>query len=308
MTLRGIFYNSEKSQCSIYESGIMCFNALKSSPEYTLTYSEGTEILDSDFIIVNYHHITCRWMTQEIVEAYGKPVFTIVTEVALSGNPIEGIPPYFTQYIVLDPTIPETDRVHGFGRPLNHIPLTPHTPSLPTIGMFGFGTPGKRWVDCIQTVNNEFDTARIRINIPHGTHVPHYITNGAYDEIRTASLSVKPGIQVELTHHYYSDTELVQWCSENTINCFFYVRDHMYHSGLAAVTDQAILAGKPILVTTDKTFRHLHRYISAYPTIGIRTAIETTQPGVLRMREDWSAENFRLKFERILQALTRQKV
>lgn len=298
---RGIFYNSSKSQCSIHQSGVMCYDALKNSALYTLEYREDSSYTEVDFIIVNYHHAVNNWMSESKVREYNKPVFCIVTEVSLHSHPLDGgAPPYFTHYIVLDPTITETSTIHGFGRPLNLIDVVSVNPTIPTIGTFGFATEMKRWVELIETVNREFDEAIIRINIPHATYVPEWMRTNTKNEIMQVYPRLKPNVRVELTDIYYSDTELINWCAANTINCFFYFRDTGLRTGLAAVTDQAIIAGKPILVTNDKTFRHLQKYIPVYPDIGIREAIEKTLPGVLRMREDWSAENFRKKFEDIM--------
>lgn len=74
----------------------------------------------------------------------------------------------------------------------------------------------------------------------------------------------------------------------------------MFASGLSAVTGQAISSGRPLLVTSDSTFRHIHKYINYYPNISIKEAIEQTQSGVLQMKEVWSCYNFLLKFENIL--------
>jgi hypothetical protein len=74
----------------------------------------------------------------------------------------------------------------------------------------------------------------------------------------------------------------------------------LYLAGLSAVTDQAISSGRPLFVTNDRTFRHIHKYINCYPYIGIKKAIENTQEGILKMKEDWSSKNFLIKFEKIL--------
>lgn len=298
---RGVFYNSCKSQCSIHQSGVMCYDALKNSELYTLEYREDASYTEVDFIVVNYHPIVNSWMTESKVREFNKPVFCIVTEVSLHSHPLDGgAPPYFTHYIVLDPTITETPTIHGFGRPLNLIDVVSVNPTIPTIGTFGFATGMKQWVELIETVNQEFDEAIIRINIPDATYLPDWMRTNTINEIMQVYPRLKPKVRVELTDTYYSDTELINWCAANTINCFFYFRDTVFRTGLAAVTDQAIIAGKPILVTDDKTFRHLQKYIPVYPDIGIREAIEKTLPGVLRMREDWSAEKFRKKFEDIM--------
>ena len=80
---------------------------------------------------------------------------------------------------------------------------------------------------------------------------------------------------------------MLQFLTNKTINCFFYNRAHIFSAGLAAVT-------------SDRTFHHIHKYINYYPNISIKYAIITTQEGVLKMKNDWSVDNFLLKFEQIL--------
>ena len=113
----------------------------------------------------------------------------------------------------------------------------------------------------------------------------------------------KPGIKLKITTDNLSKIELIKLCSTKTINCFFYNRESMFRSGLAAVTDQAISSGRPLLVTSDRTFRHIHTYLDYYPNIGIKEAIKKNKEGVLKMKNDWSQKNFLLKFEQILATL-----
>ena len=109
-------------------------------------------------------------------------------------------------------------------------------------------------------------------------------------------------IELIITHDYLSDEELVKWCSKNTINVFLYDRttSYGYKTGLAATTDQCISSGRPLLVTEDPTFRHIHPYIESFPKLGIKEAITKNIEGVLKMKEEWSPEKFLHKFERIL--------
>ena len=304
--MRGVFYNSKKSLCSIWESGKMCYTALCNSKLFILDYSE-EQILDTsyDFAIFNQHFTVNNWMTHNDILLFGKPTYCIVTEVSLDGNPVSASPTFFSNYIVLDPTITETDNIHGFGRPLEDINISNNiilSESKPKIGSFGFATGGKNWHKIVEAVQCEYDIADIHFNIPHGTHVPDYIHNQHVNEIYNECLKIitKPGIQLKITHNNFSKTELIKFCSENTINCFFYEREHMFSSGLSAVTDQAISSGRPLLVTKDKTFRHIHKYMDFYPNIDIKTAIETSTINVSKMKYDWSSKNFLLKFETIL--------
>ena len=151
-------------------------------------------------------------------------------------------------------------------------------------------------------MQNEYDTAIIRFNIPRGTYIPDHMHACAINNIlqRISNIISKPNIKFELTSNDFSEKELIQWCSMNTINCFLYNRQHIFKSGLAAVTDQAIASGRPLLISDDCTFRHIHKYINSYPNIGIREAINTTIDGVNKMKEDWKESNFLLMFEEII--------
>ena len=285
----------------------MCYDTLQKSDSYTLTYSEDQSLDNSyDFAIFNQHLAVNNWMTEEIIKNFGKPTFCVVTEVSFSENPIAGIPTYFSHYIVLDPTITETDKVHAFCRPIEDFDLSSNLYvetdiNNPKIFSFGFATFGKEWNKIIELVQKDYDKATIHFNIPPATYVPYGDhCEGVKYIIQECNKILKPGIDFKLTQDIYSKDELIKICSQQTINCFFYNRQHMSPSGLSAVTDQAISSGRPLFITSDNTFRHIHKYINFYPNLGIKEAIQQTQEGVLRMRNDWSSSNFVKKFESIL--------
>jgi len=301
--MKGIFYNSQKAVCSIYESGLQVYDILKNSSFFKLDYSEERKFrYDYDFCIINYHFTTNNWIRKELLDSFKGQIFCIVTEVGFGDNILELSPKYFNHYIVLDPTIKETECLHGFGRPIkSEYQLKPYSSIIPIISSFGLATPGKDWLQIIKCVATEFDKAIIRFNIPMGTHNKD-THNRIISELKRNidGLVLKPGIRFELTHLVMSEKQLVEWLSESTINCFFYFREHIYKAGLAAVTDQAIAAGRPILITKDITFRHIHKYLDYYPNINIRDAIIKSEEGVKMMKNDWSESNFLKKFENIL--------
>jgi hypothetical protein len=239
-----------------------------------------------------------------MLETFNKPNFAIITEIFLNGeNPIEHNVRFFQHYIILDPTIKETDRFHAFVRPIEDYDIPEYIPTeIPEIFSFGFATVGKEWHRIVELVQLDYDIANIHFNIPKGTYIPDYMQKDAIAEIRQNIQSVlyKPGIKVQITENILSKPELLEICARKTMNCFYYNREHLYSCGLSAVTDQAISAGRPIFITGDNTFRHLHKYIDHYPNIGIKEAIEKTQEGVLRMKKEWSAFHFKEKFETLL--------
>ena len=304
---KGVFYNSIEAKCSIYESGRMCYNALKTSQNYTLHYNESKTFNGNgyDFAIFNHHPATCNWMRPEMFRNYSGKTFCIVTEVTFHGpSPIQRSPDYYNHYIVLDPTVRETAKIHAFPRPLEEIDYSslPNAEErgYPVIGSFGFATPGKDWHTIVEAVQAEYDTALVRFNMPFASYVPG--NQERIDQAMAACKKIlkKPGIKIELTHTYMTPRELIRWCARNTINCFFYHREVTTPAGLAAVTDQAVSSGRPLLVTRDQTFRHLLTYIKPFPDIGIKQAIASSHEQVRRMRQDWNPTNFAAKFERIL--------
>lgn len=299
--IRGLFVNSQNSICSIYESGKMCHQSLSKSNIYQLDYIESNNFGHTyDFYIFNQHFYTNNWMTKEFIDAdmRGK-TFCIVTEVAAGPEPMPYTPKFFDYYILLDPTIKDTNNIFGFSRPLESDEYAaPYVDQgYPIIGSFGFATEGKRWDLIVANVQKEFDRALIKINIPYGTYV--FENEMKVKKIKTLCKNIikKSGIDIDITSNYMSKQELIKWCSQNTLNCFFYYRNI---PGLSAVTDQAISAKRPLLLNQGDTFRHILKYMPSWPTLSFKEAIRVTSPIVTKMYDDWCSANFIKKFENIL--------
>ncbi|WP_137128563.1 hypothetical protein [Rhizobium sp. FY34] len=332
--LRGLFINTAKEQCSIHESGNMALSALLDEPRIRLDYVEirredyhsldskdflkkiskdyGTEI-DSgsyDFTVVNYHHFTMvPFVGKRQLDGLPGAKYAIVLEVephdCLSFCPYG----WFDGYIVLDPSVrDDRPEVFAFPRPIED--MLPgnleRVDEIPIIGSFGFGTPGKGFELLVDAVNREFDRALVRINIPsniyaddamasvHGENYARYLA-------KICKRIAKPGIDVEFTYDFMSKDELIEWCGRNTLNCFMYTRKQ---SGLAATTDQAIASGRPLLVSGNQTFRHIHDYMRPYPGTTLRQAIEHSGHVVKTIQKDWSPQSFRDQFIRMLKLTT----
>lgn len=326
---RGVFLNTAKASCSIYESGRMVYSCIKDSGFYDLDYlsldmidvpvlaaegkirrldgfqsRESDDAVSYDFWILNWHFITMApHLGPESIQRLPGLKFSIVLELE-PGNPLKLVPAdVFDGYIALDPSTPQTEKIFPFPRPLEGIPNTAShsVADVPVIGSFGFGTPGKGFELLVEAVNREFDRAVVRVNIPRGTYTTGCDGIHGQDYAKyLASLCrriAKPGIDVVFTHDFMSPDELVAWCAANDLNCFMYTRRQ---AGLSATTDQAILSGRPLLTVSNDTFRHIQRYIPPYPVIGLREAIETTATSVRKLQHDWSRISFSKTFHRML--------
>ncbi len=305
--IKGLFINNIKAKDSIYESGMMVYNCLLLSKKYHLEYIEvskdhRTIPLDYDFYFFNYHPSTMAWMDTSSLKNIPGIIITMILEV-LPNDPFVMCPDnHFHGYCVLDPTVSlKNKKVFPFPRPLDTV-ITPPVyieKNIPVIGSFGFATKGKGFQHVVEAVNNEFERAVVRINIPYGDFVPD---SEQYAKLLAdvCKQKAKKGIEVVVTHDYMEKDELIEWCGQNTLNCFLYDRNM---PGLAATTDQAIVAGRPLAVSQNDTFRHILAYLPAYPTISLKHSIENSTQWVRQMQSDWSPQSFAGKFELMLEEL-----
>ncbi|HEY6064177.1 MAG TPA: hypothetical protein VIV35_11240 [Chitinophagaceae bacterium] len=308
---RGLFINTEKAVCSIHESGLMVFNCIKDSANYSLDYLElKKEELNIpatyDFYLFNYHFSTTGWLDTKSIKKLPGLKGTIVLEI-LPNDPFVYCSPFdFDFYCVLDPSMTfKHKKVFVFPRPLDEYrgELSNKENEIPVIGTFGFATKGKGFKHVVEAVNKEFEKAIVRINIPHGTYTDP--SHGYAQELAAqCKVLAKKGIEVITTHDFMTKDALIYWCSENTLNCFLYDRNM---PGLAATTDQAITSERPLSVSDNSTFRHVTKYLRPYPHLTLKESINSSVPVVKKMKEEWSGKSFRLLFEKMLDQLSAKK-
>ena len=246
---KGLFINTSQAQCSIYESGKMIYSALSLSDRYILDYVEIDEKnrkipAGYDFFAFNYHPVTMSWLNTKKIRRLPGLKLTFVLEVSPNNPFVLCSPNDFDIYCPLDPTMKIDDkRVYSFPRPLESFKVsgTFIDSEIPIIGSFGFATPGKGFELLVDAVNREFDEVIVRINIPSGTFADDVfwpLQRGNYAEYlgELCSHVAKKGITVKITHEYMTKAQLIEWCAQNTLNCFLYNRNH---SGLSATTNQS---------------------------------------------------------------------
>lgn len=305
--MRGLFINTAKALCSIHESGFAVYKTLSKSKEFTLEYcevslKENKIKSDFDFYIFNYHWVQMKWLDTEVLKRKLNRVYTIVLEVE-PRNPFFRLSPVdFDGYLVLDPTCESVqNNVITLPRPLIDLKSIKNTSvniNNPTIGSFGLGYIDKGFDELILAVEKEFNNARIKINLPTLELMSENEKNSIIDII--TSYSTKPNIQIEITSINMDRAELVEWCSKNDLNAFFYNHNRRIGNGLSATTDQAISSGVPIAISTNPTFRHIMEYVKPYPFMNLREAILTGSTTLSKIRNNWESDIFVSKFEGLL--------
>lgn len=301
--LKGLFINNKKAKDSIHESGYMAYQCLKLSALYSLDYVEVDENdreinTGYDFYFFNYHPLAMRWLGTDQLKKKLNNVITMILEVAPGDAFVMCPEKDFHIYCALDPTIISKGNLYAFPRPLENvdfeIPVVKN--DFPVIGSFGFATTGKGFEHVVAAVNKEFDKATVRINIPYGDFVSNSKEYSEKLAVLCKSIA-KPGIDVQITHDFMSKEELIKWCAANDLNCFLYDRNM---PGLAATTDQAIVAGKPLSVSDNDTFRHITKYLPPYPAFSLKDSLEKSPAIIAEIKKDWSPEKFAETFEKIL--------
>jgi len=315
--VRGLFLNSPAAQCSIHESGIMVYNVIKNVPFIEWDYKNLSEkLLDESqsiqekysFVLFNYHPSTAPWLCIDSIKTIKCLKINIVLETL--PDDIYALCPrnVFDVHMAIDPTINDSGKkIYGMPRPISNASAPKvekySESSIIRIGTFGFATPGKGFERVVDAVNREFQQAEIRINIPcaefadFATEKLHKTKYATY-LIDNMKMIAKPGVQIIATDDFMTQDELVKWCQKNDINIFLYERDQ---PGLSATTDQAIASGKPLLVSDNSTFRHIHQFLRPYPFWTIKKTLTDSIPAMQKMQLAWNEEEFNKKFKKILE-------
>lgn len=315
--VRGLFLNSPSAQCSIHESGIMVFNVIKNIPWIKWDYEDlseeklnTTQIIYKkyNFVFFNYHPSTAPWLCLDSINKNQCLKINMVLETL--PHDIYALCPQgvFDVHLAIDPTINDKPNgIYGMPRPIDNViaavPQTYIKTSKIRIGTFGFATPGKGFERVVDAVNREFDEAEIRINIP-SAEFADFVTKNLHKTpyaqylVDNMKMIAKPGVEIIATDVFMTQVELVNWCRNNDINIFLYERDQ---PGLSATTDQAIASGRPLLVSDNNTFRHIHQFLRPYPFWNIRQSLTQSILPIRQMQIAWDKNEFTKKFEKILQ-------
>lgn len=307
-----LFVSHKASQCGVYQFGLHVAEALKASRKYRFTYvecgavSEYTAALDHHApvaVIVNYHSATMPWLNWRVLGQWPGPKIGIMHEVTqeLADAATDDL---FAFHIAPDPTLLlRNPIVFKTGRLVPRYQNQHAAPAVPTIGSFGFGTPGKGFERLIAETQNAFDSAVIRLNIPSSSFFDVDGSRARAIAAHCRALVGKPGIQLELHHDFLSEEQLLDFLGQNSLNAFFY--DYQSGRGLASAIDFALAVQRPIAITKSSMFRHIFG-VSPPITIEASPLSDILARGFMpleRCAAEWTHENLVWDYERIVDAV-----
>lgn len=303
--LKILFVNQPHSQCGVYEFGSLTYKILSSfndsDKQYAFEYAEPKNSIelyakknDCKAIIFNYHPMTMSWLNEHVVKDVNLPCALMMHDTrTIFGNSVVLHP---------DPCYTSHGVDYKVGRPiLKPLELKPKVLEN-TIGTFGFGTSYKGFNEVIAKVNEEFDEATIRIRLPLNTIIDASGFHSFSTRKNLESIKIKPGIKLVFEHNYLNHEDLLRWLSENTVNVFMYRNSGRTGDVCSSVIDWAIAARRPLAVSNDIMFHHVH---VAEPSIclcnnSLKTIIQNGTTPLEPLYQAWTWENLYLDYERML--------
>ena len=330
-----LFVTHNKTQCGVYEFGQSIADALQYLPGYQFIKTICSSLSDlqvaiaannPDVIIYNYHPAVLPWLCTKISKGIYRNniagikaiqigiIHEVTQQVAdtatgymnkwLLGPSQLRLNSLFNFYVAADPTLLlKNPFVFKTSRLIPVYNNSIQSPQIITIGSFGFGTPKKGFELLVKKVQDEFDEAIIRINMPSsdfsdsdGLHARKIADN-------CRAILIKPGIKLEISHKFMEGNALLDFLAANSLNVFLY--EDMKGRGLSSAVDNALSVKKPIAVSNSPMFRHL---FSAKPSVciennSLKQILANGFAPLEKISTDWNQANLLWDYERILKAV-----
>lgn len=310
-----LFVSHKPSQCGVHQFGLATAAVLRKSNKYDFRYIECASARELQtavkqtapaVVIFNYHPATMSWMNRSLARGRRLPFIGIFHEVTQESADSVNTE-LFDFHIAPDPTLLlRNPIVFKTGRLVPRYVNEHALPEIPTIGSFGFGTPGKGFEALVQRVQAEFDTAIVRLHIPAASFADKDGANARSIAARCRSLITKPGITLETSHDFRGTNEILEFLSRNSLNAFLY--EHLQGRGISSAVDLALGVGRPIALSMSSMFRHV---LAAKPSIvvdksSLREIISRGTAPLAPYVREWSEENLRWDYERIVSAVLKE--
>lgn len=332
-----LFVTHTKKQCGVFQFGSDIFDTLIESTKYNFIKLECNSLsqlteevrkIEPHVIIYNYHPSVMPWLCTKISKGIYKNnivgigctqigiIHEITQQVAdtatayrnkyILGGSEKKLNSLFDFYVGADPTLLlKNPYVFKTGRLVNTFINENSAGSsfVPIIGSFGFATPNKGFEKLVLKVEEEFDEAIIRINMPSADFGDVDGNKARQIAENCKNIITKKGITLQITHDFLGDKKLAEFLAGNTVNAFFYT--DKTGRGISSAIDKALGAKKPIVVSDCPMFRHI---LNTKPSVciddlSIKQVIKNGFSPLKPFVEEWNNENLIWEYERILDTI-----
>jgi hypothetical protein len=303
-----LFCNTQNEQCGVYQYGRHLFDALYQSTEFDFVYIQpgSAEQLTVEVVkhmpvavLYNWHPDQGGWMKEAPLWFPTKArvrQYLVYHDWDADVSKFDGV-------MFSDPTMPDHDNWYAIPRPLPQwtpLPLEPPDEKCPVLGVHGFGGASADWL--VTRAMDEFDWAVLRLHLPSA----HYgdadgVTARNMADLCRKHASRKPGIELQISHHWMSVPRMMHWLSFNDMNV--YLRDPAAHwRGVSSALDAALAVRRPLAVNKCEGFRHV---FGCEPSIcvedrSLKDILATGVAPLTKVYEHNSSEHLRRRVEQIL--------
>lgn len=326
MIAKVLFINHKAKSCGVYLYGANIYNSIRKLPSIEFVYEECSSLEELDnlvnchapeMIIYNYHHMTLPFLGVNVLKnrllsfsdvrlskRYPKCSHVCLLHDIKESSVHKLKNRNFDYYIYADPYL-KTDNplVFNTGRLLPRYENKIPSPTIPTIGSYGFAGRSKGFLKVIEIVQREFDEAHIRLNIPSNDVVDVDGSQSRDLALQCRAAIFKDGIKLTVTHDFFDREGLFDFLAANSINVFPYIETKGF--GIASAPDQALAVKRPIAIAQCSTMRHL---LKVKPSIAIEnTSLKQILANGLEplqhLYEEWSEERLLENYEKIIKKI-----
>jgi hypothetical protein len=259
-----LIINSTEPACGVYQFGVNLYNLLYSAQSpfnWHIAYcADGNSVLQAvrnlnpKAVIFNYHPSTQPYVSPQFIQRIGKRCLGIYHEITQQAADSMAPTP-FHHWICSDPSLVTSNRhISKFSRPIYQWNNPYPTPDVPTFGTFGFGFTNKGFFKVVQMVQDQYDTAVIKMYIGYSKFFDPTGAEARQRVVEARSLIKKPGISLIASHELLSPLQLLEFLGQNTANIFLY--DNMYR-GISSTIDYSLAGRRPIIINKTYMFRHI---------------------------------------------------
>ena len=302
-----VLHNEER--CGVFQYGLMISRIAEKSTVHEFhtarcaspaNFWDNYNRIKPDVVIYNYHPSVLGWMQGITAQLSGQ-----VKQIGIIHEWVLPMLPGMHAQITTDPLVEETDVLFSPSWFVLNYDNEAPLPEIPTFGSFGFAFPGKGFERVVETVQEQYDIAHIRLHFASAFYGDNAGNMARETTDRCRALVRKPNITMEIGHDFMDTYTLLDWLAKNTINCFLY--DGFPTRGVSTVPVFALSARRPVALTKSHMFRNM--WEGSNPSIfvedlSLQEIIDNGITASAHFYDVWAEEKFRKKYEEIINKVT----
>lgn len=296
-----LFLNHQEPRCGVYQMGKRIGQTLGGM----VRYCEGVDAArrgaadGPSAVVYNWHGDTLPWAPEIISRCPRARHIGLMHEISPQTSHVDA--GMFSARVVCDPLFPVNNR--SLFRCVRHVPRREGALIVNerfTVGSFGFAVGGKAFAAIVRLSSLSFPGCLVRLHISRARYGDDagVLALASADQARAAA---ENGAEVQVSHDFMGDVELVDWLAGNDVNVFFY--DPNPGRGVSSALDYAIAAQRPIVVNDSQMFRHVRERLGYYPDRDFKYLAGSTGPIVESIYQEWTPDRLCADFAHVFRRL-----